>query len=51
MNVDPVFIRWAKLAFTKTKAACIVNGKLTKIFDLPGGGRQGGNRPGGPRKR
>jgi len=37
------FIRWAGLAFTDTRASCIINGKLSKGFGLPGGGRQGDN--------
>jgi len=37
------FIRWSKLAFTKTTAKCMINGKLSKGFNLPGGGRQGDN--------
>ena len=41
MNIHPNYIKWAKLGFTKTYAQCIVNGKLTKAFHLPSGGRQG----------
>ena len=37
------FIRWTSLAFTETKAQCIINGKLSPGFKLPGGGRQGDN--------
>jgi len=37
------FIRWTSLAFTDTKAHCIINGKLSPGFKLPGGGRQGDN--------
>ena len=37
------FIRFTKLAFTKTSACCIVNGQRTEYFQLPGGGRQGDN--------
>ena len=40
---DDGFIRWAALAFTDTRASCIINGKLSKGFGLPGGGRQGDN--------
>lgn len=43
MNIHPVFIQWAKLAFTQTNAKLIVNGKPTPGFQLPGGGRQGDN--------
>ena len=37
------FIKWSKLAFIDTSATCIVNGKNTRPFKLPGGGRQGDN--------
>ena len=37
------FVRWAMLAFTNTSACCIVNGRCSNYFDLPGGGRQGDN--------
>ena len=43
MNIHPEFIRYAKLGFTQTTAACIINGKHSKTFPLPGGGRQGDN--------
>ena len=35
------FIRWTALAFTDTQAKCIINGKLSPGFKLPGGGRGG----------
>ena len=37
------FVRWSKLSFTETSARLIVNGKLSRGFSLPGGGRQGDN--------
>ena len=37
------FIRWTSLAFTNTEAKCIINGKHSPGFKLPGGGRQGDN--------
>jgi hypothetical protein len=37
------FVRWIMLAFTRTQASCIINGKRGRFFDLPGGGRQGDN--------
>ena len=37
------FVRWVMLAFTRTQASCIINGKRGRFFDLPGGGRQGDN--------
>ena len=41
MNIPEEFIRWSSLAFTDTYGRCIVNGKLSSGFTLPGGGRQG----------
>ena len=37
------FVRWTMLAFTQTRASCIINGKRGRLFELPGGGRQGDN--------
>ena len=36
LGLPPQFIQWTKLAFTNTTAACIVNGKLSRPFKLPG---------------
>ena len=41
MHIPDEFIRWASLAFTDTYGQCIVNGKMSPGFALPGGGRQG----------
>ena len=43
MNIHPEFIKYAKLGFTQTTASCIINGKRSDPFALPGGGRQGDN--------
>ena len=43
LGFPPNFIKLTHLAFTKTHASLIINGKRTKGFDLPGGGRQGDN--------
>ena len=43
MNFPPSFIRWVSLGLTNTQACCIVNGKRSPFFDMPGGGRQGDN--------
>ena len=42
-GIPKEFIKWASLAFIDTQACCIINGKRSKYFDLPGGGRQGDN--------
>ena len=51
MNISPKdtdgnyegFIQWTALVFTNTEAKCIINGKHSPGFKLPGGGRQGDN--------
>ena len=42
-GIPKKFIKWSSLAFIDTQACCIINGKRSKYFDLPGGGRQGDN--------
>ena len=42
-GIPQEFIRFTQLGFNKTSACCIINGKRTKYFPLPGGGRQGDN--------
>ena len=37
-GIPKEFIKWASLAFIDTHACCIINGKRSKYFDLPGGG-------------
>ena len=42
-GIPAEFIKLTRLGFHQTSACCIINGKHTKYFDLPGGGRQGDN--------
>ena len=43
MHFPPSFIRWVAWGRINTQARCIVNGKRSPFFDMPGGGRQGDN--------
>ena len=40
-GLPPNFVQFIMMSFKETSAKIIVNGYLTKSFDLPGGGRQG----------